>query len=106
MSEVKVGNRFPARGQIFLVDTIPCVILSNDAANQVSSRVIMAPVASNVTQVFRFEVPIEINGTPGKILLDQIRTIEKVRLGNKIGECNDDTIDAIEDALKIVLGLN
>lgn len=114
----RVGmNKFPKRGDIYWVHldptigseitkTRPCVIISNDAGNQVSSRVIVAPITSSVKRIFTFEVPIEINDKPGKILLDQIRTINKVRLGNKIGACDADTMDAIEDALKIVLALN
>lgn len=110
-------NKFPKRGDIYWVHldptigseitkTRPCVIISNDGGNQVSSRVIVAPVTSSVKRIFMFEVPIEINSKHGKILLDQIRTVDKIRLGNRIGSCDDDTLDAIEDALKIVLAIN
>ena len=110
-------SKYPKRGEIFWVNldpTVgseitknrPCVIISNNAGNQTSSRVIVAPITSSVKRIFSFEVPIEIKGKKGKILLDQIRAIDKVRISNKIESCDDDIMDAIEDALKIVLAFN
>lgn len=110
-------NKYPKRGEIYWVHldpTIgleiqklrPCVIISNNVGNQISTRVIVAPITSSVRRIFAFEVPIEIEQKKGKILLDQIRAIDKIRLGKKLGVCDEQTLDAIEDALKIVLALN
>lgn len=99
-------NKFPMRGQIFLVDDIPCVILSNNIANQVASYVIVAPIADRLQAAFMFEIPIEIANKPKKILVDQIRTLDKTKLRNQIGVCNSSTMDSIEEKLKTVLALN
>lgn len=110
-------KKSPKRGDIYWVQldpaigseikkTRPALIVSNNAGNEVSKRVIVAPITSSVTKIFPFEVPITIKNTEGKILLDQIRAIDKIRLGVKIGTCDKELIDQINDALKIVLSLD
>ena len=107
---------FPRRGDIFWVSldptlgsevnkTRPGVVVSNDEANEVSSRVIIAPITSSAKRVLPFEVAIKLGSKKGKVMLDQIRSIDKKRLGKLITTCDGDTIDAIDDALQIALGL-
>lgn len=109
-------SKYPKRGEIFWVNldptigseikkTRPAVIISNNAGNEASSRVIVAPITSSVKKVFPFEVPIEIKEKKGKILLDQMRAIDKMRLGGKLGICDQTILDQIDDAIKIVLAL-
>lgn len=107
---------YPRRGEIYWVNldptigseitkTRPAVIISNDQGNEISRRVIVVPITSKATKIFPFEVAIEINGKNGKVLLDQIRTIDKARLGKKIGICEHDTLFLIDEALKVVLSI-
>lgn len=85
-------KRYPMRGDIYWVNldptigseinkTRPVIIVSNNTGNAVSQRVIVAPITSNLTKLFPFEVAVQIGQKKGKILLDQIRTIDKIRLG-------------------------
>lgn len=108
---------FPKRGEIYWVKldpttgteiakTRPALIVSNNAGNEVSKRIIVAPITSSISKIFPFEVPIIIKDKKGKILLDQIRTIDKIRLGAKISNCEKDTMNAVDEALKIVLSLD
>lgn len=107
----------PQRGDIYWVrldpvigteiaKTRPAVIISNDVGNEVSDRVIVAPVTSKRRVIFPFEVALDLDGKEGKILLDQIRSIDKVRLAKKIGSCDQEIIDQIDEALKLVLSLS
>lgn len=107
-------SKYPKRGEIYWVKldptigseiakTRPAVIVSNNAGNEVSSRVIVAPITSSVSKIFPFEVPVVVKEKKGKILVDQIRTIDKIRLAGKIDVCKKETVDAIDEALKIVL---
>lgn len=109
-------NNYPKRGDVYWVnlDLImgteikkkrPCVIVSPNAANEVASRVIVLPITSSTERVFKFQVLLEINKKRGKILTEQIRTIDKMRLGDKIGSLDDETMGKLEQALKISLGL-
>lgn len=110
-------NKHPKRGEVYwvkldptegseIMKTRPGVIISNNIGNECSSRVIIAPITSKAAKIFEFEVAIEINGKHGKVLLDQIRAIDKMRLGSKIDTCDDDILDAIDEALKLVLALD
>ncbi len=110
-------NKYPQRGNIFWVNldstygseinkTRPALIVSNDVSNEISKRVIVAPITSKSNRIFPFEVAIELNGIKGKILLDQIRAIDKIRLGKKMSTCDDATLLCVEEALKVVFGIS
>ena len=69
--------------------TRPGAIISISVMNQHSPRVIIAPITSNVKRVYPFEVFLPV-GTAGldkdsKIMLDQIRSLDKRRLIIKLG---------------------
>lgn len=109
--------RYPKRGDLFWValdptlgseiqKTQPAVIVSNDIGNECSNIVIVAPIRSNVKEVYSFNVLIKLENIEEKILLNQIRAIDKKRLCNRIGACNAETIRKIDTALKVVLNLN
>lgn len=108
---------YPLRGDIYWIKldptigseikkTRPCVIISNNANNEFSSRVIVAPITSKIKTIRSFEVLIENEKIRGKVLLDQIRTVDKQRLAKQICECDKETIEAIDYSLKISLALD
>ena len=108
---------FPKRGEIYWVNldptkgketkkTRPGLIVSNDIGNEVSSVIVIAPITSQVKNIYPFEVKVFLNQTPAKIMLNQIRAVDKSRLGLKIKVLDIDTIRAVEEALKIVFGLS
>lgn len=111
-------NKAPKRGDVFWIDLNPtrgteinkkrpCLIVSNDSANEASSRIIVAPITSQVTRLFPFEVKINIKGNDSKILLDQIRSIDKIRLlGKRICHLELQTMLLVDKALKISLALS
>ncbi len=110
-------NKYRKRGDVFWVNldpTVgteikkkrPAVIISNNCGNEASSRVIVAPITSTVKQVFPFEVKVEIKERSGKVLLDQIRAIDKQRLSGKITTLDLETMNLIDRALKITLALD
>ena len=85
------------RGDIFWVDfdpskateiqkERPALVFSNDIMNENSSRVIVAPITSNLKKVYSFEYAIKNHSeVKGKIMLDQMRSVDKSRLGKKSG---------------------
>jgi mRNA interferase MazF len=83
--------------------TRPAVILSNDIGNEFSSRVVVVPITSQVEKVYPFESLIILNQQKAKIMADQIRSIDKTRLGNFIQSLTDQEIKELEKAVKIVL---
>lgn len=110
-------DNYPKRGEVYWVNldpTIgaeinkkrPCLIVSNDAGNEVSYRVIVAPITSSVKRVYPFEVKVEIQNKHGKVLLDQIRSIDKRRLSEKILSLDKEIMKSVDKALRISLALS
>ena len=76
--------------------TRPVIIISVNAMNHHSPRLIIAPITSNVGEIYPFEVFIP-SGSAGlekdsKIMLDQIRSLDKRRLLDKIGGVHQDIL--------------
>lgn len=65
--------------------TRPCLIVSANDMNAVLPRVIIAPITSK-GQALGCRPEIMLNGKQGRILLDQIRTVDKRRLQSKLGD--------------------
>jgi mRNA interferase MazF len=110
-------SNFPKRGEVYWVNldpTIrteinkkrPCLIISSDEGNEVCSRVTVAAITSSVKTVYPFQVKIYMKRKEGKVLLNQIRTIDKQRLDGKISSLEKETILQVDKALKIALALN
>lgn len=108
---------FPKRGDMYWVNldptlgvetkkTRPALILSNDIANEVSKIIMISPITSKVKIVYPFEVKVTIDDKEGKIMLNQCRAIDKSRLKNRIASVAPETMKLVEDALKIVFGLD
>ena len=108
------------RGDIWLVNldptigneikkTRPAVIIQNDIGNKYSPITIIAPITSEKgKKVYPFEVLLpKIMGleSQSKILLSHIRAIDKIRLIKKLGSINIKTMNFVNDAIKISLGL-
>ena len=88
----------------------PVLIVQNDRGNRHSPTVIAAAITS---QTGKARLPTHINIAGGSvglskdsvILLEQIRTIDKKRLGEKCGEVDPQTMKVINECLKISVGL-
>lgn len=115
MSQIS-GNKYPKRGEIYWVSfdpshgtevqkTRPAIIISNNHFNKNLTRVIVAPITSNVKNMFDFDCPVNIGGKEGKIMLDQLRTVDKSRLKGKIESVDQSTMQQLEEALKLTLDL-
>lgn len=92
------------RGEIWLVNldpavgseiqkTRPCVIVSPAELHDNLRTVIVAPMTSKGFPA-PFRVPVTHAGTKGLILLDQMRTVDKVRLAKKTGALTAKTLTA------------
>lgn len=73
----------PTRGHE-LNKTRPCVIISPDVMNSQISTVIVAPMTSK-GRPYPTRVACAFQGIKGQVVLDQIRSVDKVRLVKKMG---------------------
>jgi mRNA interferase MazF len=102
------------RGDVFLLNfdptvgaetrkTRPAVVVSNDINNAHSPIISIAPVTSNVTRVYSFEVevPAETGGlrTLSKVMVNQTRAVDKARLLKKLGHLPAEIMKDVDRAL-------
>ena len=113
---------FPRRGEIFIahLDPVvgseqggrrPALILQNDAGNR-SSPVTIAALITSAPAKMRYPVDVVIDDDASgllpssRVMLNQIKTIDKVRLGRYIGSLSGADMARVEDALRLSLGLD
>ena len=68
----------------------PCLIISPDEMNRFIATVIVAPMTTRGRD-YPTRVGCTFKGKPGQVVLDQIRTIDKVRLIKKLGRIDKQT---------------
>jgi len=88
----------------------PALVLSPDLINESSPVVIVAAITSRKKdRVFPFETLIAEGeaGLPreSKVMLMQLRTIDKARIVGYYGAVSEETLCRVEEALRIVVGL-
>jgi len=79
--------------------TGPCVVVSPRELHDVLPTVIVAPMTTG-SRSARFRIPLAFDGKRGFILLDQIRTLDKVRLLKRLGKVAPKTLRATLDGLQ------
>ncbi len=108
------------RGELYYADLSPVVgseqggirpvlVVQNDVGNKYSPTVIAAAVTSKINKAklpTHIELPSNTYGLQkdSVILLEQIRTLDKRRLKERIGELSETTMSRVDNAILISLG--
>jgi mRNA-degrading endonuclease toxin of MazEF toxin-antitoxin module len=66
-------------------------------------RVVIIPFTTTPMPDIPFHIPIEFEGKPGNILPEQIRSVDKKRVGTIIGELPEEVMLKIEEMLHLLL---
>ena len=89
--------------------TRPALVVSNNINNAHSPIVSISPITSNVTRVYSFEVEVSagIGGLKArsKVMVNQTRAVDKVRLIKRLGNLPDKIMEEIDNALKLHFSL-
>ena len=109
------------RGDIYYADLSPVVgseqggvrpvlIVQNDVGNRYSPTVIAAAITSRRSKTnLPTHIPIEANGCglskDSVVLLEQVRTLDKRRLKEKMGTLNSTDMYKVDEALAVSFGL-
>lgn len=102
--EVWLTRFDPAEGSE-IKKTRPAVILQNNLGNEYSPLTIVAPLTTQrLDKIAHYEAFID-GPRPSKVLLNQIRSIDKRRLLKRIGMVSAEEQVRIDEALKISFGL-
>lgn len=87
----------------------PVLVVQNDVGNKYSPTIIVAAITSQ--NKAKLPTHIELAATQGGlsknsvVLLEQLRTIDKQRLKERIGSLNESQIPSINEALSVSLGI-
>ncbi|MBT2722210.1 type II toxin-antitoxin system endoribonuclease NdoA [Bacillus sp. ISL-46] len=109
------------RGDVYFADLSPVVgseqggvrpvlVIQNDIGNRFSPTVIVAAITAQI-QKAKLPTHVEIDAKrygferDSVILLEQIRTIDKQRLTDKITHLDDEMMEKVYEALQVSLGL-
>lgn len=111
----------PRRGEVYLVGfdptlgaeikkTRPALIVQNDIANRYSPITIVAAITSQRRDPARptnvlLKSPEGGLTSDSVVLLNQIRSVDKRRLGRRLGKLKAETLKSVDQALQISLGL-
>ena len=110
------------RGDIYYADLSPVIgseqgglrpvlIVQNDVGNKYSPTVIAAAITSKMSKT-KLPTHIDVIGENAGlakdsiILLEQIRTIDKKRLKEKMGHLDDETMTIVNTAIQVSFGLS
>ena len=78
--------------------TRPGVIISPDEANDRLRTVLVAPLTS-ARRAWPTRVPVAVSGVNGDVALDQVRAVDKRRLGHRVGGLTPQEQQAVADRL-------
>ena len=113
---------FPRRGEIYLTKldptvgheiqkTRPALIVQNDVSNRITPITIVAPITSKVRSPLSV-VQVLLAATPKTGLLvtsvalfNHIRAVDRVRLIRRLGSVDDETMERVNEAIQISLGV-
>jgi mRNA interferase MazF len=79
----------------------PCVVVSPPEMHDHLRTVIVAPMTTGAHPA-PFRIPLTFRGKSGLILLDQVRTLDKMRLTRKLGAVSATTLAATLKTLQAV----
>ena len=83
----------------------PAVIVSTDAANKHLNRLQIVPLTTAVDRVYPSEALVTVRGRKHKAMADQLTTVSKTRLQNRLGRLSAPDLAGVERAIKVQLAL-
>lgn len=99
--QIVLVNLDPSMGSE-IKKTRPCVIVSPDEMNKYLQTIIIAPMTSQ-SHHYPTRIPVKHNNKKGWIVLDQLRTIDKLRIVKILGLLSENEICKLKAIIKETL---
>ncbi len=96
--EIVLVNLDPTIGSE-MKKTRPCVVLSPNEMNKYLQTIVVAPMTTS-SKPYPTRIEIKHNSTIGWIALDQIRTIDRIRIVKRFATLNDKEIEGVKNVIK------
>ncbi len=80
----------------------PCVVISPNEMNQYLRTLIIVPITSTIKS-YPWRVTCMVSGRQGSMATDQIKVVDKVRIGPKIGNLSAEEIAALKEVIHKML---
>lgn len=77
----------------------PCVVVSPDEMNRYVRTVVVAPLTT-AGRPYPSRVPVRFAGKNGQVVVDQLRTVDKVRLARQLGALEPREAAAVLEVLR------
>jgi mRNA interferase MazF len=101
--EIRWTSLDPTRGAE-MAKTRPTVIVSLDVLNERLETVTVCPLTSQLHPSWRSRVQVRCGGRPAEVAVDQIRTVSKTRLGERIGSLTRNEAAALRRVITEMYG--
>jgi mRNA interferase MazF len=101
--EIRWTSLDPTRGAE-MAKTRPAVIVSLDVLNQRLQTVTVCPLTSELHPTWRSRLQVRCGGRSAEVAVDQIRTLSKARLGQKVGSLTKNEAAALRRVITEMYG--
>lgn len=85
-----------------IAKTRPYAVVSPDEMNQFLRTAVIIPITSTIKK-YPWRVDCTISGREGSIATDQIKVVDKARIGGKIGKLSKTEISLLKDVIQKML---
>jgi mRNA interferase MazF len=113
------NSSFPRRGSVHYIQfdpavgreirkTRPAVVVSNDHMNELAATILVMPITGGHYDYYHWislEPPEGGLKKPSSIITEQLRAVDKGRVGRRLGMVSSETMVGIEDAIRDHCGL-
>lgn len=79
--------------------TRPCVIISPNEMNKYLNTIVLAPMTTSLKK-YPTRVTVKHNGKKGMIAVDQIRTVDKIRIIKVFDQLTNSEINTFKEVMK------
>jgi mRNA interferase MazF len=108
---------YPRRGDVHWVEldptrggemqkTRPCLVVTTDIVNERRRTVVVIPLSTTSPKKFPLYVALTTLGKGSQAVIDQIRVVDKDRVGKRMSSVSEIEMERIVGALKMVLEID